>query len=113
MPSSTTPKFWTRSTTRSRCPICRRSGCLVSSPTEPGAVVCSRTSSTGRSARSASCTSWMTSYRPGYRGGSRLSDWGSWEAQTTAEIARGECTRVAVADCPGGSNAHRESESEK
>ena len=45
MPSSTTPKFWTRSTTRSRCPICRRSGCLVSSPTEPGAVVCSRTSS--------------------------------------------------------------------
>jgi hypothetical protein len=43
--SSTLPAPWLRTTSRSRCPLCHRSGCLVSSPSKPDAVVCRRTGS--------------------------------------------------------------------
>lgn len=39
------PAPWTRTTAAHRCPVCRRAGCLVSSPTSPAAVVCARTES--------------------------------------------------------------------
>lgn len=39
------PKPWTRSTSRNRCPVCRKAGCLVSSPTDPSAAICATVSS--------------------------------------------------------------------
>ena len=36
------PKPWTRAR---RCPVCRKAGCLVSSPTDPSAAICTRTAS--------------------------------------------------------------------
>jgi hypothetical protein len=36
------PSPWTRAR---RCPICHRAGCLVSSSSDPAAVVCTRTAS--------------------------------------------------------------------
>ena len=43
--SKTLPTPWTRSTSRNRCPKCGRAGCLLSSPTDPSAVICTRTPS--------------------------------------------------------------------
>ncbi len=39
------PKPWTRTTTRRPCPVCRGSGCLASSATDPASIVCARVSS--------------------------------------------------------------------
>ena len=39
------PAPWTRTTAAHRCPVCRRAGCLVSSPKSPAAVICTRTKS--------------------------------------------------------------------
>jgi hypothetical protein len=43
--SDNPPAPWTRTTAAHRCPLCRRAGCLTSSPTDPAAVVCARTES--------------------------------------------------------------------
>ncbi len=40
--SKTLPTPWTRAR---RCPVCRKAGCLVSSPTDPSAAICTRTAS--------------------------------------------------------------------
>ncbi len=40
--SKTLPKPWTRAR---RCPVCRKAGCLVSSPTDASAVICATVSS--------------------------------------------------------------------
>ena len=40
------PKPWTRTTGRRPCPVCHRgSGCFLSGPSDPAAIVCARVSS--------------------------------------------------------------------
>jgi len=45
---TTTPRPWQRTTSRRPCPLCRGSGCLISSPTGPAAVVCAQMKSRRR-----------------------------------------------------------------
>ena len=44
--SQSLPWPWNRTTKATPCPLCRRSDCLVSSPSAPAAAICPRTAST-------------------------------------------------------------------
>jgi len=74
--STTLPSHWIRSTSRSRCPLCRRAGCLVSSPAKPDAVVCRHTPS----AVPVGSAGWLHELRPGPA-------WASWR-RNIARIAK-------------------------
>jgi len=58
--SSTTPAPWIRTTKGHPCPLCHRAGCLLSSATEPEAVVCRRKAS----ARPIRTAGWLHELRP-------------------------------------------------
>lgn len=39
------PSPWVRATRANPCPVCNRTGCIMSSPTDPAAAICIRTKS--------------------------------------------------------------------
>ena len=68
--SKTPPAPWTRTTKARPCPQCGGSGCLVSGPTDPAAVVCSRVASDrpiGSAGPSSRCTRRPAVGTPGAR----------------------------------------------
>ena len=70
--NSSLPRPWSRV---GRCPCCHKSGCLVSSPTNPAAAVCTRVTST----RPIGSLGYLHELRPG-------PTWAKWRVSLSRMI---------------------------